>query len=49
MIYSLMNFFSGTSLEEAINTRSSVVIDEEVDPDSNNMEENMKKANITEM
>ena len=39
----------GQSLEAAINNRASVVIDEEIDPDSNNMEENVKKANITEM
>lgn len=36
----------GTSIEKAINHRASVVIDETIDTD---MEENMKKANITEL
>ncbi|KAI9317578.1 HOOK protein-domain-containing protein [Dichotomocladium elegans] len=36
----------GTSIEKAINHRASVVIDEDIDAD---MEENMKKANVTEL
>lgn len=40
------NVLLGTSIEKAINHRASVVIDETIEAD---MEENMKKANITEL
>lgn len=41
-----MNVLQGTPIEKAINHRASVVIDETIETD---MEENMKKANITEL
>lgn len=45
-----MELGGGTTLDEAIDRRASVVIDEDIDPDSANaVEENMKKANVTEM
>ncbi|KAI8371401.1 uncharacterized protein BYT42DRAFT_66565 [Radiomyces spectabilis] len=39
----------GATLDKVLSHRASVVIDEDMDVDANNMEENMKKSNVTEL